>query len=111
MMSRGAYFFGETCGVAGLWECGLHLLVLNERSDKVAGNYAAVIRRCSRKKTQTQLHRSISIRCDDVLENLRKATPCFIAADVNLSRSRSDTGNSEHGGRHGTLRDGPYRPG
>ncbi len=24
------------------------------------------------------LHRSISIRCDDVLENLRKATPCFM---------------------------------
>jgi hypothetical protein len=25
------------------------------------------------------IYRSINILCDDVLENLRKATPCFIA--------------------------------
>ncbi len=31
-----------------------------------------------KQEKQIELYRSINIRCDDVLENLRKATPCFI---------------------------------
>lgn len=41
---------------------------------------------------RTKLHRSISMRCDDVLENLRKATPCFITGK---SGQESNAGNSE----------------
>jgi hypothetical protein len=32
----GRDLFCETSGIAGFWECGLHLLVLNERCDEVA---------------------------------------------------------------------------
>jgi hypothetical protein len=28
--------FRETSGITGFWECGLHLLMLDERCDKVA---------------------------------------------------------------------------
>ena len=28
--------FGETGSITGFWECGLHLLVLNERGDQVS---------------------------------------------------------------------------
>jgi hypothetical protein len=70
--------FRETSGITGFWECGLHLLMLDERCDKVARKYV-LFQRYSWRKMRTRIHRSINILCDDVLENFRKATPCFIA--------------------------------
>jgi hypothetical protein len=47
--------------------------------------------KCSRNgKKQIELYRSINIRCDDVLENLRKATPCFITG--RLAKRELDSG-------------------
>ena len=51
---------------------------------------------CSRNgKKQIEVHRSINIRCDDVLENLRKATPCFITGAFGQESWTAD--NSEQG--------------
>jgi hypothetical protein len=40
-------------------------------------------------KSQIELYRSINIRCDDVLENLRKATPCFIVWSTRTRATRN----------------------
>jgi single-stranded DNA-binding protein len=51
--------------------------------------------RFHKREKQIELYRSINIRCDDVLENLRKATPCFITGAFGQESWTAD--NSEQG--------------
>jgi len=111
-----AHFLGKPGCILGLREGCLYPLMLEQRSDKIPGEFGGSSQRvCSVGKCSRNTHRSIRSRWDIVRENFRNATPCFILVpgskdlcDQEVRGMKRRSGLLAETTRHGSVSHFPF---